>query len=112
MLRKKLLIAIAIMLVIVMNISGIYALSTEEIIASSFSTGIVNIELDIYSKDSQNTEDIYNDQNRKVMPGEKISYIPRIKNIGDDCYVRAKVLIEDDDENKELCKVDDLLPGW
>lgn len=67
----------------------IYASSvTETSVTNQFSTGIVNIDLKeyqlIHGEKQPWTEA------ETVLPGEQISKIPEITNLGNDCYVRVK----------------------
>ena len=72
-----------------MSISGIYALTNEVInnTESTVSTSYVDIEIKEYNGD--NTE--FTEDGKNVMPGEDISLVPRINNLGIDCYIRAKL---------------------
>lgn len=87
MVKKKLL-----LMILVLSISlfcgTIYA-RTQVSVTNQFETGIVDIELSEYQKKGD-TEVLWTD-NPTVLPGDKISKIPRIHNDGNDCYVRAKV---------------------
>ena len=75
---------------IVMCISGIYALANQTT-NGTFSTSIVDIEIQTFKLDNDNNEVEYNDEDKKVMPGDVISLIPKICNLGEDCYLRFKV---------------------
>ena len=77
-----------------MNISGIYAF-TSQLTNGSLSTGIVDIKIQNYELNSENNEEIFN-QNKKCSPGEIISLIPKIENIGESCFVRIKINYIDD----------------
>ena len=71
-----------------MIISGIYSLSEELISAKSgLSTGAVDIELVEYSENNQP----FNQDGSIVMPGEEIILIPRVNNLGNECYIRTKI---------------------
>ena len=75
-----------------MCISGIFAFTNTSIfsIKDEVNTGAINIELKEYTlKDGQ--ELIYTDSETTVLPGQIISLIPRITNLGDSSYVRAKL---------------------
>lgn len=82
-------------LALILGISGtsIYAL-TEVSVKNHFSTGIVDIELEEYSLTSDGKEVIWENMD-DVLPDTDISKIPRIFNHGNDCYVRAKIHLED-----------------
>lgn len=65
-----------------------YCLASVDV-TNHFETGIVDIELKEY-QNVDGTETAYSDH-QMVMPGSRISKIPRIKNDGVDCYVRTKI---------------------
>ena len=75
---------------IIMNVSGIYAL-TNQITNGIIKTGIVDIKIQTYKLNSENQEINYDDVDKKVIPGDEISLIPKIANLGADCYVRLKI---------------------
>lgn len=79
--------------VLVMFISGIYAYTNTSIVSvkNDINTGAVNIKLQEYIVSNNGTETVYNEDNQSVLPGQVISLVPRISNLGDDCYIRAKV---------------------
>ena len=88
MTSKKKLFLLGGVLFLIMSISGIYSLADEiNKTESGLSTSAVDIELNEYS---QNNEPFQED-GKKVMPGDKIILIPRINNLGIDCYLRAKI---------------------
>ena len=71
-----------------MCISGIYSLETdlkEE--NTTISTSAVEINLKEY--DINNNE--FTDNGKVVMPGEEIALIPKVNNLGVDCYLRVKI---------------------
>ena len=71
-----------------MLISGAFALNNELIvIESGISTGAIDIEIKEYNDESQ----LFDKDGARVMPGEEISLIPKINNLGMDCYLRAKI---------------------
>ena len=80
-----------------MCISGIYAFTNISIVSvqNEMKTGAINIELKEYRINENGKEVLYNVDTKNVLPGEKVSYIPRIENLGADCYVRAKVSFTD-----------------
>lgn len=84
---------LAVMLILIMFVSGIYAFTNSTIVnvKNELNTGAVKIELNEYSKNVDGTESLYSDVNLNVLPGQVISLIPRISNIGDSSYVRAKI---------------------
>ena len=86
---------------LILSISGtaIYAL-TEVSVSNHFSTGIVDIEVNEYRKNSDGTETLWSNVT-DILPGEKISKIPRITNYGNDSYIRAKVTFENSPVNDD-----------
>ena len=71
-----------------MFISGIYSLGNElNITENGLSTGSVDIEIKEYNNDAQP----FDEDGSMVMPGSEIILIPRINNLGMDCYLRAKI---------------------
>ncbi len=86
--RKKRLFFLGILLFIVMLISGIYALNKEIITTESgISTGAVDIKIEEYNGNTQP----FDEDGSYVMPGDEIVLIPRVNNLGIDCYLRAKI---------------------
>lgn len=82
-----------------MCISGIYAFTNSSILKykNDINTGAIKIELKEYTiKDGQ--ESIYTDSETTVLPGQIISLIPKITNLGDSSYVRAKLNYTSEDE--------------
>ncbi len=71
-----------------MSVSGIYA-GTVQITNGSFHTGGVSIQVQTYTLNSNNEEVKYEDE--VVMPSDIISFIPKIENNGDSCFVRAHI---------------------
>lgn len=93
---KKRLFLLGGLLFIIMNISGIYSLTSEIYDAESkLSTGGVDITLTEYDKNNE----IFSDNGMIVSPGEEIVLIPRISNLGIDCYLRAKITYTIDNES-------------
>lgn len=78
--------------VLIMCVSGIYAFTNISILSvnNEINTGVVKIELKQYSVNGNGTETTYNENAQTVLPGEVISLIPRVSNLGDDCYIRVK----------------------
>ena len=76
-----------------MCISGIYAFTNLSIVSveNEMNTGAVNIELKEYTINQDEKEVLYDEYAQSVLPGEVISLIPRITNLGEECYIRAKV---------------------
>lgn len=93
---KSKLVLVGIIFFIMMNISGIYAL-TNQATNGSLSTGVVDIKIQTYKLNDGN-EEIYSNV-KKVHPGEVVSFIPKIENFGEKCYVRVKIKYIDDTIN-------------
>ena len=71
-----------------MCISGIYSLADEiNNTESGISTSAVDIELNEYNQSNEP----FSEDGKVVMPGEVISLIPRVHNLGIECYLRAKI---------------------
>lgn len=62
---------------------------------NQYGTGSVSISLSQYSLDANGQ--IVDSWSGTVQPGERVSYIPVLTNNRADCYVRAKISIETDD---------------
>lgn len=76
--------------------SGAYAMRQISVV-NHIESGYVNIKLDEYMLDENSKEVPYLQEtphHQKLLPGADVSKIPRIKNGGADCYVRAKVEFE------------------
>ena len=84
-----------------MCISGIYSLSNEVINSteSLISTSAVDITLNEYTS----YDEPFMENGKVVMPGDVVDLIPRIDNVGIDCYLRAKLSynINGEDRNVE-----------
>ena len=93
-----------------MLISGAFALNNELIvIESGISTGAVDIEIKEYNEESQP----FDRDGARVMPGEEISLIPKINNLGIDCYLRAKIeYIIDGESFPEIDYIDGNYSSW
>ena len=89
-----------------MGISGIYAFTntSTSTVKNDLNTGAVNIQLKEYSINN-NVEQEYTEDPKTVMPGEVVSLIPRVLNLGESCYVRAKISYKsnenESDKNEE-----------
>ena len=80
-----------------MCVSGIYALKIDEEKVGSITTGVVDISLDEYTLNAQKEEVPYKQESEIVMPGQEKELIAKVKNIGIDCYVRAKIEVLNSD---------------
>ena len=105
MLSKKRLFFLGLLLFGIMCISGVYSLNTEiKKAESGLSTNSVDIEIVEYTKNNQ----LFNENEKLVMPGDEIILIPRINNLGVECYLRTKIeyII-----NNEIFEVTDYIYG-
>ena len=59
----------------------------------------MDIEIQNYSLNSEETEVKYDNENKEVSPSEVISLISKIENYGENCYVRTKIFYINDDIN-------------
>ncbi len=85
---KKRLLLIGTLLFLIMTVSGIYALNEElNQTESGLSTGAVDIEL----KEYNSNDEPFDEDGKGVLPGEEIILIPRVNNLGIDCYIRTKI---------------------
>lgn len=75
---------------ILMSISGIYVIANQGT-NKGLSTDLVDIEVKNYKLDEDENESEFGDEERKVIPGEEFSIIPKVFNLGMDCYLRIKV---------------------
>jgi predicted ribosomally synthesized peptide with SipW-like signal peptide len=75
------------------------AFSDTVTVQNQIATGDVHISLEEYEK--KNGKEIsYTDQ-KTVMPGDVVSKIPRITNRASACWIRAKILFQNDREDLE-----------
>ena len=83
-----------------MAISGIYAITNNDIFSSEnvLTTGSINIELNEYMIENNNNEKAYDNYDRTVFPGNTVSLIPKVENLGASCYIRAKVTFKADND--------------
>ena len=91
--NKKLLI-IGFILVVIMGVSGIYALADGGSNESSLSAGNIDIKIMEYTLNSDNEEIMYNEQNQIVEYGQIISLIEKVRNLGAECYIRVNITME------------------
>ena len=104
--QKKLLIIFLCLCIAVFGCGLIYGMTSVEV-TNEFETGIVDIRIAEYQKTNDGEEPW--EDNPLVLPGDKISKIPRIFNDGNDCYVRVKINFRNTDEINEsnLLGIDD-----
>lgn len=87
--KKRVLFAACLLTVLLFGILTIQAM-TETRVTNPVHTGVVDIDLSEYQVNEKGEEELWQD-NPTVLPGMTISKIPRISNLGYDCYVRAKM---------------------
>ena len=86
---KKRLFLLGLVFFLIMCISGIYSLSNEiNETESGLSTSAVDIEIKEFNQYSES----FTDNGKIVMPGDEIRLIPKINNLGIECYLRAKII--------------------
>lgn len=104
--RKFIILGIILLFLFLFSITGIYALNTSSS-SDAFESGGVDIELKEFELSSDNLIE-KQEQNKLIMPGSEISLIPRIYNLAQDCYVRAKLEIVgvDDDSFKYISSLE------
>ena len=78
-------------------LSSSVALAKESIeVTNNINTDVIDIELDEYNM-SNNKEFVPWQDGAIFLPGDTLSKIPRISDIGYDCYIRAKMGFSLDD---------------
>lgn len=87
--EKRVILAACLLTVLLFGILTIQAM-TEIRVTNPVHTGVVDIDLSEYQINEKGEEELWQD-NPTVLPGMTISKIPRINNLGYDCYVRAKM---------------------
>ena len=78
--------------------SIIYAMP-EKSVTNHLETGAVNITLEEYQ--IEDGEEILYTDAKDILPGNRVSKIPRVHNSGNDCYIRAKFIFENTEEKLE-----------
>ena len=92
-----------------MSISGIYA-TTVVVIDGVISTGSTSIEVKTYTiKDGSEVE--YEGEGKKYMPGDVISFIPKITNKEEESYIRIKIEYVSD-EVEPMDYITGMPEGW
>jgi len=108
--RKKLGIALSVLLCAIAGAGGIWAFATAETsVTNRLSTSVVDIKLETY-KETGEREVPFTEKDRdiQVMPGMAISQIPKITNKAIDCYVRAGISIEGKREVERPLSLEDI----
>ena len=68
-------------------------------VTNHISTGDINISLKELEK--KNGREIVYQDNKTILPGDKISKIPRITNQSEPCWIRVKITYTDNLENRK-----------
>jgi len=90
--HKRILAALCIGTVAMAGIAVGAASQSETSVTNNISTSIVNIDLETYTQEDDAVIPMDEDSGPlMLMPGMKISHIPRITNKAIDCYIRASV---------------------
>lgn len=77
-------------LLIFLGISGAYATFSDSVtVKNHIATGDINISLKEYQK--KNGKETSYKNPVEILPGDFISKIPRITNLGMPCWIRAKI---------------------
>lgn len=71
-------------------------------VTNTFETGVVHIQLQEYSLDTEGQESTWSD-GQVILPGMNISKIPRISNLGCACYVRIRPEFSGTEELTDAC---------
>lgn len=98
--RTKVLL-LGIVCTLIMLVSGIFAFSNVYILTvkNEVNTGAVKIGIEEYTI-SNGKEILFNEDDvQSVVPGQEISLIPKISNMGDACYIRAKISYSKENES-------------
>lgn len=101
--KKKLLIFLASLSALMCGSGATILAMTETSVTNHISTGIVDIELEEYQI-QDGKEEAYEDV-KDILPGQVISKIPRIRNDGNDCYIRVKLELEGTEESIEAQEI-------
>jgi len=90
--HKHLLAALCIGMVTMAGIAVVAASQSETSVTNHITTSVVNIDLETYAQKGNGLIPVDEDSGpQMLMPGMKISHIPRITNKAIDCYIRASV---------------------
>lgn len=113
--KNKLFLALlflALLIVSALGINSIYAGKQE--IVNEINTGSVNIEIEEYKLNEHN-EEVPWENNEYILPGMTVSWITYVKSTGNDCYVRAKIEVEQEVNNEYPITLDsfnDISNDW
>ena len=101
--KKRLLIFFSSLSILMCGSGATILAMTETSVTNYLSTGIVDIELEEYQI-QDGKEEAYEDV-KDILPGQVISKIPRIRNDGNDCYIRVKLDLEGTEESIEAQEI-------
>lgn len=88
------------LLLIFLGISGAYATFSDSVtVKNHIATGDINISLKEYQK--RNGKETSYRNPVEILPGDLISKIPRITNLGMPCWIRAKISFQNKMETEE-----------
>ena len=84
---------------IAMCVSAYGKFSDSVTVTNHISTGDINISMKELEK--KNGKEILYQNQKMVLPGDRISKIPRITNRSEPCWVRVKITYADNLENRK-----------
>lgn len=107
--HKKLCIIIGIAVLTLVG-AGIWALAAAETsVINNLSTSVVDIGLENYKYvDGREVPFTEEDKKVMVMPGMRVSQIPKITNKAEECYIRAGIVIDGKEEVEYPLSLDDI----
>ncbi len=107
---KKRLFFLGLAFFVIMCISGIYSLSNElKRTENTLSTSAVDIEL----KEYNGSNAPFAENGEVVWPGDELELVPRINNLGIECYLRVKITYTINKEKfNELDYIDGDYSSW
>lgn len=107
---KKRLFLLGLVFFLIMCISGIYSLSDEvSQTESGLSTSAVDIEIEEFNQYNEP----FDEDGKKVMPGDEIILKPVVNNLGIECYIRTKITYTIEDEEFDiLTYIDGNYSSW
>lgn len=77
---------------------GTYAAYVDTVkVNNKISTGIVDVNLDEFQREANGKLVAY-ENDKVVLPGDKVSKVPRITNQGEPCYIRAELTFDGEPE--------------
>lgn len=97
--RNRFIIVLAFSVMMLVSPTGQAYAKTSVDVTNNFETGIVDIGIKEYQI-TDGKEELWKD-NPIVLPGDKVSKIPRVYNYGADCYVRVKIAFRETEEITE-----------